>query len=316
MLTIKDIQNRFNEIICAETFTRVYREHPLELFLGKDINYRETLLLVCEFKPKLIFSSSVIEVIVGKRKDRRWAISFSLTNSKYLDIFSHFCFDLISSSEQYKVRREGTLFICSRYIKWQEMLKRKKGELLSEPEIKGLIGELYFLKDNMIQKYGLEKAIKSWIGPSKADQDFVVDNTWYEIKATTSGSDSIKISSIEQLDRVEDGNLVVLYLDKTSMTDTNRITLNTLIENIHNLLIYDDELLLLFNSKLIEQGCFKSADYSDYCYRFNGIDQYLVTCNFPSLKRNEVPTSIENVNYSLLLSEIKNYKVDIKNEYK
>ena len=79
MLTIKDIQNRFNDIICAETFTRVYREHPLELFLGKDINYRETLLLICEFKPKLIFSSSVIEVIIGKREDRRWSISFSLT---------------------------------------------------------------------------------------------------------------------------------------------------------------------------------------------------------------------------------------------
>lgn len=315
MVTIKDIQKRLNEIICAETFTRVYREHPLDLFLGKDINYRETLLLICGFKPKLMFSSSMIEVIVGKREDRRWAISFSLNNSKYLDIFSQFCFDLISSSEPYKVQKEGSLFICERYIKWQEMLKRKKGELLSEPEIKGLIGELYFLKNYTIQKYGLEKAIKSWIGPGKADQDFVFDNTWYEIKSTTSGSESVKISSIEQLDRVEDGNLVVLYLDKTSLTDVNRITLNALIEDIHNLLVYDDKLSALFNSKLVEQGYFKSEDYDDYCYRFNGIDQYRVTCNFPSLKRNEVPTSIKNVNYSLLLSEIKNYKVDIKNEY-
>lgn len=45
----------------------------------------------------------------------------------------------------------------------------------------------------MIPTYGVEKSVLSWIGPREAAQDFVVDDTWYEIKTIASSSEVVTI---------------------------------------------------------------------------------------------------------------------------
>ena len=46
----------------------------------------------------------------------------------------------------------------------------------------GLIGELLFLRDEMIPTKGLDAALESWMGPEKTHKDFSYDNDWYEVK--------------------------------------------------------------------------------------------------------------------------------------
>jgi DNA mismatch endonuclease (patch repair protein) len=84
----------------------------------------------------------------------------------------------------------------------------------------------------MIQKYGVDVALKSWSGTEHTDQDFSCDDTWYEIKSTVSGSASVKISSVEQLDTNQTGHLVIVTLDKTSEADASRLTLNSMYEMV------------------------------------------------------------------------------------
>ena len=112
------------------------------------------------------------------------------------------------------------------------MLTNRSNILLSEQEIKGLIGELFFLKNYLIKKIGYYDALEAWIGPSYATQDFVLKNEWYEIKTTSINSQEISISSVEQLDTINKGKLVVLYLDKTSALDDNKLTINEIVLNI------------------------------------------------------------------------------------
>ena len=308
MLTIEDLKETFESITQTNGFMRATAKHPLELFVGWDSVDRETLLLVCKEKPIRLFSSSMIDVDTGKRKDNKWAISFSLTDSKYFDIFCQFCLDIILSSSDVKDTDEGEKFVCQRYIKWQEMLKRKRGVLLTDSEIKGLIGELYFLKEYLIPNYSISKAILSWVGPKRVDQDFVVDETWYEVKATTSGSESIKVSSIEQLDLDEVGHLAILFLDKTSQANSLKITLNQLVNEIASLVSGTPELLTAFNGELIEQGYYYSEEYDEYCFRFNGYSLYLVDERFQCLRRKDIPKSIKNASYDLLLAELESQK--------
>lgn len=308
MLTINQVKELFENINQTDGFVRVMAEHPLDLFAGCDSGSRETLLLVCNNKPQKLFSSTVIDVSTGKRKDNRWAVSFSLNDSKYFDIFCQFCFDIILSSLDVSNDDDGAAFVCQRYIKWQEMLKKKRGELLSEKEIKGLIGELFFLKNYMIEKFGIREAILSWVGPKRVDQDFVTEDTWYEVKTTTSGSESVKISSIEQLDIEEDGHLVILFLDKTSTTNIHKLTVNSLVDDMINLVSGDATLLTALNNSLIDQGYYYSEEYDEFAYRFNGMQTYEVNSNFKCLRRKEIPLSVKDAVYDLLLSEIDKFK--------
>ena len=112
------------------------------------------------------------------------------------------------------------------------MLAKYRGNMLSEDEIKGLIGEILFLKDFLLSQYGEVSSVNAWIGPEMADQDSVFSDVWYEVKATTSGANSIKVSSIEQLDVALDGELIIVFLDKTSKAKMIKMAGNSIVVGV------------------------------------------------------------------------------------
>lgn len=299
-------RNVIKNLVGIDTFRRVSNLHPLDLYIGKDLSAKPTLLLISNIEPPHIFSSRLIAINSGIRSDSRWALSFSLNDTKFEDIFYHFCDDIAESSVNVINKDEGTSFICNRYVKWQELLKKNASGLLSFSEIKGLIGELLFLKKYLFKKYPAKNALFSWIGPSKADQDFVCSEYWYEIKASVSGAESIHISSIEQLDTETSGELVVVYLDKTSQSDPNRITLNSLVDEITENLPSMDERQIL-KDILIEQGYIRRDEYDEYVFKYAGLVRYAVTSEFPALRRDKIPEPVINATYTISLSSISKY---------
>ena len=303
---VRDIKSRFEEIEGIDSFRRIDDTHVLDLYLGRDSMSCYTLFLISESEPPQMFSARTISVQVGQRQDKRWGVSFSLLNNKYEDVFCHFCDDIIESSRRQRDKAKGAEFVCSRYVKWQQMLKKNSDGLLSQAEIKGLIGELLFLKYHMIPRYGEDVAVNSWIGPEKADQDFICENTWYEVKATVSGAESVKISSVEQLDVPVDGELVVVYLDKTSYSDEIKITLNSMYQDVMDMLSTE-----LLQQKLcdilLNLGYFKRTEYDEYLFKFTKMVRYSVTPLFPALRRIDIPPSVVNAKYELSVAFISNY---------
>lgn len=93
-----------------------------------------------------------------------------------------------------------------------ELFTKTRTSLLSENEIRGLLGELIFLKENMFKKYQMNRSIISWQGCEKAHKDFEINAEWYEVKTIRQNGDTVTISSIEQLDDEKDGKLVVIRI--------------------------------------------------------------------------------------------------------
>ncbi len=85
---------------------------------------------------------------------------------------------------------------------------------MNDNEVMGLIGELLFMQDYMIPHYGVDMALDSWMGPEKTHKDYSTESVWYEIKAISAGKDSVKISSLEQLDGDDEGYLAIYCLEK------------------------------------------------------------------------------------------------------
>lgn len=303
MKSAKDI---FENLSGIDVFRRVSQDHILDLYCGIDNMSRYTLLLIAAAEPENVKSSKVINVGLRKRSDERWTLSFSLADDTFKELFVRFCDDMIESSATLGSAANGPKFICTRYNGWQQMLSAARGDLLSKSEIKGIIGEMLFIRDYLFPKYGKESTLHAWMGPKMADQDFVFADTWYEIKATSSDAEYIRISSIEQLDCSDEGTLVVLALDQTSELDGQGVTANSLYRELRES-IGDDSLKLIFSSLLLKMGFYPRPEYDEHVYRPKGMRQYRVDTTFPCLRRSNIPSSVVEAIYTLSLASVKSH---------
>ena len=180
---------------------------------------------------------------------------------------------------------------------------------MTESEMMGLIGELLFLKDYMIQEKGIDVALDSWMGPEKTHKDFSDQKNWFEVKTISFGKESVRISSIEQLDSDVDGTLVVYELEKMSPSYEG-IKLNQLVNNIMALLTNTSQ-REIFMAKLQLFNFDFSNEHDALVFVLRNRSMYKVdTENFPRLHRIMLPTAISRVQYELLLSEIEPYKLN------
>lgn len=301
---LKDIFLELREI---DKYQRVDTGNPVAWYVGLDGNNRYSLFAITETQPKQMSSSRVMNVFVGSRKDGDYGITFSLLEKKNLEIFAHFCEDIVSYTHNIKNNTSAADYIVSRYLLWQKAFLKTEGKILSYEEIKGLIGELYFLKMKMIPLYGPEKAVESWSGIEATDQDFLCDETWYEVKSTVSGSGTVKISSVEQLDAKSDGHLVVVTLDKTSEADSSRITLNNMVEVVVESIPEKVTQERLMN-RLLAYGYYYDKAYDGIGFKYNGLSQYKVNNTFPCLRKEQIPISVQNAKYELSLAAIQSFK--------
>ena len=189
------------------------------------------------------------------------------------------------------------------------MLANARGSLLSPEEIKGLLGEMYFLKEYLCVQYGAAKAALSWTGPKRLPQDYIIDDTWYEVKTVSSSRTDVGISSIEQLDCAKSGELVVIRADKTSVTNTDSVSLNKLYKELLAMLP-DDESKEQFSTMLLRYGYYPRPEYEDgeYTFEIKATARYAVSADFPCVRRTNLPKSITEAKYSLSLAAIDPYR--------
>ena len=194
------LRNLFESFDELDSYKRVDGTHPLDLYVGKDEMSRWTMLLVTDIQPVGVVSSKMIRTGVGVRKDGRWTLGFSLIDDTYEDMFILFCSDIIDTSRNLKDTNKAAAFIVNRYKEWKEMLASSRGTLLSSEEVKGLLGEMFCLQKYLAPQYGVDQAVMSWTGPRYLPQDFIIGETWYEVKTISGSCSEVKISSVEQLD--------------------------------------------------------------------------------------------------------------------
>jgi len=303
------INTAFDAFIAPDTYQRVDGVHPLDLYIGIDDRYRWTLLLICDIEPPAMDSSRMIAMQKGKRTDGRWAVSLSLVDPEYKGIFLLFCGDIIDSSRMMSSKKEAVKFIARRYKEWREMLANSPREILSPSEIKGLLGEMYFLHSYLSVRYGIDNAVLSWTGPRKLPQDFIIDDTWYEIKTISSGRAEVGISSIEQLDCSNAGELVIIYADKTSLTNERAINLNQVYQQLLER-IQDDNVKTEFSNMLFRYGYYPRQEYetSEYAFEVKETIRFDVAGDFPCLHRSEMPKSVVQAEYTISLPAIKDFR--------
>lgn len=307
MMTFEEFQSKWHAVIAnpaPNAMIRVDSNHPLSFFVGVDNLAKPQLMLISDFEPRQMVNSRAISVVAGKRQDARWAICFVLTGLSVKDEFMRLCWDLVDVSKSLNTSKDDINYVLMRFTKWQHLMEHGRSGLLSDSIIKGLVGELLFLEQEAFKNYGKPIAVQGWVGPNGADRDFVYADTWFEIKAADPSATAVGISSVEQLDIDQEGQLVIFFLESTSPTASASISLTEQVNRVRNQLQGDPEAALLFENKLLELGYIDRKEYNEYVFVERGRKFFCVNESFPRLRRKTVPIGVQRVEYSISLSAI------------
>lgn len=233
----------------------------------------------------------------------RVRLCLALTENGYRDVFSVLVSDVTRSLADSKSGKDAVRSFFGRLNIWQLFFKRHS-DGLSDSEQKGLFGELHVLRTTISKIAPVHLALRSWQGPARSARDFVFSNGAAEVKTTMTGSRSFSISSLEQLDSDEAGELhLVLVSLRKSQSGT---TLKEMVQDVSDMLSAESRHLLPdFNDKLLQYGYVHEAAnrYDKVKYDVASTAIFHVRPEFPSLTRSNVPAAVESASYAIRIEE-------------
>lgn len=231
--------------------------------------------------------------------------SLQLSSTRFSDIFTILVQDIIKVISLNETEKEMVSALLIRIDKWRKFLNKFRGKYLSLEAQQGLLGELIFLKDYVIDILGSNESLKIWKGPLINSKDFKTDKWAVEVKTSASASRSrlVKINSEFQLD---DEGIPLLYLFYVELNrDYDGLSLPDQIHTIRNSFKGDRFLLESFNGLLIAYGYLDSdqEQYETPKYMVKDSTFYHVEQKFPRIIVSDLSEAINRLKYNLNLKK-------------
>ena len=216
----------------------------------------------------------------------------------------------ISDIEEY-----SELFI-KHFFKWSSFFINKKNDGLTKDDVKGLIGELIYLKNLLIDTtLNVDDVLLSWRGPYDDGHDFVFDFTDFEIKTIEKTKNNVRISSEFQLDS-EKGKKIELVVISVEFDIDNGISLKSITNEIKSLVLDKFGDISIFITALSQKGLIV-GDLERYdIYRFTPVLETTYDSSndtFPKLIKSQLPEQINKLKYNIRLNLIEEFIIDKKN---
>lgn len=291
-------------------YKRIPDTQNFGLYVGHDNLGRTSLFVKVSKKPTFITNSKYLIFDYNRRNDSLWALTISIANQQYIKVFQKFVDDLVESVSGISNSKVAERKFIQRFREWQTLFEKEVSSIMDFHAIVGLIGELHFLKEFMIKKYGVQESIEAWVGPNGADKDFVINNTWYEIKTKSLNKETIHLNNQNQLFSDKVGYLTIISYEKTSLLNEGSINLLDLYYEISNL-IGKQSLQTIFDNKLASVNFIPVDKYRETNVLLHKTDFYKVDQEFPQIQNIEFHNVITNIEYDLFLPELKSYKVEV-----
>lgn len=297
-------------------YRRIDPEHPLKLLRARDTYSRFLFIYEFPFSDQIpdkfpVLNGIDIHLRVPEEgKSGPCMLLLVLKDKKEWQIFLSLCNDIVSSTRQLEQHAQATRVILRRLKRWQIFLQRSRSGLLPEKEIKGLIGELLFIKKHLVPSFGAGQAVQFWQGPEDSPQDFNVHNCAIEVKCQLGTSTpKVQISSANQLcSQLPEMFLYVITLGKMEPEAKDVVNLPILIKELREQLEIDSPSdLEQFNNMLYQTGYIDSEEYEQFSYIPVSEKMFEVVAGFPRICPEELPSGIERVTYNIKLADCESY---------
>ena len=275
-------------------FRLLDESHPLDLFAGIDHEGRRALMLVTDTQPREVPAAGVIEVTVTQRNDGLYALLVRLSRQELQEVFGRLCMDLVEGTRT-STKQNGTETLLKRLNRWRRLLEAGARQGLSNLELRGLFGELWFLWTVAIPVFGDAIAIQGWNGPLEAPHDFQLGEGLVEVKTILPGAHSVSIASADQL---ESGSIPLQLA--VIVTDISRgVSVPELVETIRRGVEGSPIAATEFELRLAEAGYTNRDEYASLHFTALEIRYYPVGPEFPRITTSLLPPGISRVTYDL-----------------
>jgi len=269
------------------------------------------LSFMSSIAPPKMDSTKLLKVVQGKESEGVYWTNFDLLESSARQVFYSFCSDLVNAVECISEEKKALVYLKNRFHIWKAMFKRGNASISAEV-LKGLFGELYFIETVLAEKYGINEAISAWSGTNGTAKDFSIGTDWYEIKAVSTSSVSVKICSVSQLSSDNAGHLIIIRLE--SMSPAYSDGKSSIGELFHSILkkIDLDETKELFLCKIMTYGFNIGDDCCTEKFSVVSAQPYRVDDTFPRLTEADIKyNEICKVCYELIINSLERFKEDI-----
>jgi Putative PD-(D/E)XK family member, (DUF4420) len=281
---------------------RVDATHPLDLYVDFEKPDRPGIVLFCRERPNNAPQLKAIKIERLQRQDGRWSMRIFLEEPRLLPVFAELCRDIIEFTRGNVDRTLPSGLVLSRIERWRNLMQPQSAGL-SRSELRGLIGELLVLENQLLPVLGPDQAVSAWTGPFGTSQDFQLpDGLKLEVKALDRNADRVQINGLDQLDAGGDPlQLVAVRLEDTGPKAEGALTPLRLVTRIRKGLSDAPMAVEAFEILLRFVGWEDAMDTGTVIVRLDRIDRHNVDDSFPRLTAATVPRAVADASYTIVL---------------
>ncbi len=290
----------------------------IPIYWGKDVHGHCLLIANLDGDHRKIFFNANLNIqgieldLQQRPESRTQTLVITLVSHINLDLFHALCRTLVRSLRKTSDSRTALTIILNQLKRWQRFLAGERPQILSPAEVRGLFAELYFLRCLYTNKLKKNDALNAWNGPKGGNQDFVFESTAVEIKTVSNERPNlVHISSEDQLESpVKNLYLMVEHIIENAELPS-ALSLNEMVQKIEDDLA-ESSALEEYQLKLATAGYAELYQYDEPLFQVAEIYVYRVTDVFPRIVRSELPKGIQNVRYTLQISDANPFSCPIE----
>jgi hypothetical protein len=308
------IENIWNKIIPSGEgefeYKLLSKESIPQLNIGFNKKSQRCLILELPFDFNKSFQQFEKENLSLKYFKKEKCLCIILDDDFFKDLFDDLILSIYSKIYNISNTEEYSELFTRHFFKWSAFFENKKTDGLTKEQVKGLIGELFYLKNLLLNsELNVDELLISWRGPYDEGHDFVFEYTDYEIKTIESSKNNVRISSEFQLES-EKGKKLELVVVFVNPDNENGLSLKSLINDIKKIVLDKLGDNSIFINALAQKGL-TIGDLDQYeIYRYKPIEEISYDVNrenFPKLIRSSIPEEINKLNYNIRLNLIEEF---------
>jgi hypothetical protein len=294
---------------------RIDAAYVHDIFCTLDAKGRYGVFIITAYAPEQLPLFDAMDILLTKRIDERIGISITLLAASLLPAFVSLCDGLLAACEAVAPHLLGER-VVSYLISANSLLEYGDPQVLGVVRLRGLLGELIVIRE-LLSLVPITDVVAAWTGPLRSAQDFVFSDRFIETKAKTPISNTVTISSVEQLDPATPSPLILAVVTISSLQDdlVAGITPNDLVNAIRQQLKTEPLALLEFDRRLRASNYFPRPYYEITRFRLISLRYYKVELSFPRLRQVTLQKGILSASYELDLSECEPFETTLEDAW-
>jgi hypothetical protein len=239
----------------------------------------------------------------------RCAISVRLRMPEYVDLFALLGNEIVRALTLSHSTADACRAVVRSIDRWRRFVEKNR-RAMSDEEVRGLIGELVVLC-RASARFGHLGVVQAWQGPTGSLRDFELPDFAVEVKTYQADTGAtVRINDPQQLEGTHD-RPAYLAIMRLARSQTLGRSLPDFVAFAEELLKSDIAALDVFQDRLAAAGYLPSqAEHYPDRYSAAPTQMFQVTTEFPRIRPDQVPGSVRDVHFSIIVSGLTEFAVD------